>query len=1700
MADDNFLDFYKQNSKPLEALDEETPVVEGVEPASQQEPDPFLDFYKKAKTDTPSRSLWKNVTDYTDASLSTAFNNTSVAMSTLLLEDEFAKIDSLKGEYGYGDFAYDLAKTFLPGSLGLSSVNRSQAFKKFTQSKKVSHEDSYKNNLEYKAQVDEYEKAVMGTFDKNVTAKQKRLQAKFNEKGYNDLSDGVIGGMSSAMTYVPAAIALYATRSPAVLESYIGLMGIQSKGMAFSDAINRGADYTQAMSNSNWSGAIESALGRVGFGPNSQFMKQFISKNDGSFKKMMKQAPINVLTEMGAESATTLLQETSTLLHDIQSDLRIALDNQDNPQYDGPGAGELVMDYLQTTVIAAGVGAGGTLGVTGGVKYTGDSLGKLAKAGIKKGSDYIDAHTKVLSNVEKSQRPLNKLTMDASNNDSFEDFINQDEFIEKIANDIVSLEIDAYDRETKPDRVKFPIMDRPVKARDVLNRMISKDFYRLSELSYALGINPKNMPKNYWSKTGAKDFDELEIHFEEQGFLTPDTISGLNPNKPRDDKTEEVMKLIADNPSNIETIEKRGGFENQYDIAMYTFLKGQKDSLDKKKIANQNKLKELDIEESLNRLEERGEVVQDESGWRIVDNRDSDIVPLDVETTEFTQKDMESIPVDEFVQDQQADQQQEIESGSVVPVIVAPKRIKKNKVADDPDPKDSFEYNDISGMMNFFEGISMKYADKYSHWRKLEKDLLNEIGFDGVEQYLTNAGIDPSKRDWRVGVQSDIYQGPVVETSNVIQQEIIPKLVKHLEENDIDLESFDHFLYNLHATERNNFIKDSNEQELKTLNILSESGKATSKQKQRIEVLKERIESGKGSGISTEDAQDTLREYGVEIMDDGTAVAKGEKGKNFLTGYEDFVTTLLDMKRDAYRESGLVDENQIDDWNDRYKYYVPLKGFAENTLEVDGVSMQKKESTNGLINKSLGTPKTIERAAKGRDSVAASPLTQTLSDVMASKIYAQKNRVHKAAGDMALAFPNSKLWDVKPDNTGKTWGFDANPRLPNTSQISFKSNGKSYSLLLKSKKLSVGLEHMDNSVNEMLYKASRPLVSYLSYMNTSVDPEFVVNNFMRDVQTGYYNLLTERDMKGGRFEGVSTLAREDVAKNFNAKSLFKNMKSYFVYERNRNSKNPMDRESYEYKLIKAFKESGSQTGFLDQKTLEQRQEHMKRLMDMYQGDLKASALRAKDIALDFIEDTNFAVENASRITAFEAYVNAKGGLDKVSQADLDRAAALGKNLTVNFNRGGTSTGKIGSMYLFFNASVQGTMNVFRGMGTKQKQDIFKGIYALGAATTMTNIMSSGEDKEGLYYEKISDFDKMTGIIMMLPNVSQIDGEFVIEKYGISGRGKRYFMIDNNGKKRPVAIKIPLPYGYAFFHNLGRITTEIAMAKGMDNYDRDIGEASLELGQSLISNYSPLGFDNSDNVFKNITKTLTPDSVFKIPAKQITELLVNEDFFGAPIYFQNFPGQNKPSSWHEKNKTVDYLEDFTKFINEETGGTDYAPGKVDIDPSIIQYGFDYMLGGLGRTGRRFIQMATDDKIPLEQKPFVRRLMVTTRDVEDSSKFFDNYTNLISIQSRYNDGKDSKIRDNDDWLEGSDPWAKDLINTKSERLTRARGNKSALNNAIKKVKSFKEQEDKIRNDYYRSDNDKFRELLTKLNLERNDFYQEFNRLVEEAKKQD
>ena len=1636
---------------------------------------------------TPARSVLGTIGAYLDAGASSAWTNASSAMSALLLESEFARVDAAKGQYGYFDMVYDIAKEQLSGN----RVPR-KPFQNYFTSRAISHADKYNTDLDYKKEVDRMEGVLNEALGRTVLAKQKKLQKKFDEKGYNDLNEGVLGGVTSTFQFIPAAIATITTRSPVVLEGYLAMMGLQSKGLTFADNIQRGEDYSTAMSNSNMHGLIESALGRVGFGPNSKYMKAFMEKNDGAFKTMLKQAPKNILVEIGAENATTLLQETSSVLHGIQTEIKVALDNMDNPEYNGPSLGELVADYMATTSIAAAVGSGGTMGVTGALKLTADYASDLASAGIKKGDQFLKEQNRVVQNVEKSQRVLNKFTMDAADANSQLDFANQEDLTEYIAREIVTVDIDTP--APKAPKVQFPRMDRPVTPAQLLNKKLDADMLEATEMALALGSD--KIPVRFLAPkgTGISDMDGVIELLQANGFLP---TFNLDPTQPEPDYREQARDIISRNEPNTKYLEDRAAFEQNFDLAMLDFLKGQKESISAEKIRTKNRLKRDDVEDSLDRLAFKDIIIEDDAGFRMVDSRDAPFVPVDEKSIPVTQDfATEQIPVDEDTAELEMARQE----NKIVEAMLVQKRPKKNKVVDDPDPINSFDYNDLGTMMNFFEGVVNKYADSMTHFRKVTGGLLDQLGLEGVEQRFRDAGIDPTKKDWRPDMQADIFQGKVVETNARIRETILPKLVDHLNKSEITLDEFSHFLMNLHAQERNAQVKINNQKELNKLNRQEEP--LTKRQQKRVTELESKIEKESGSGITNSEAIDVLSEYGIEIMSDGKAIPKNQRGKDLMHGYDNFVNTMLDMKRDAYKRAGLVDESQIDDWNENYRYYVPLKGFAEDTLEIDGVKQERRSSANGLISKQLGTPRVLEKTAKGRESIAADPLLQTISDVVAAEIYAQKNKVYSTAGELALVFPQSQLWDVAKDNgTQNTWGWNTNPRQPNTAQFRFISNGQPHMLTLKKKRLADGLEYLDNSVNETIFKYARNFTSYLSYVNTSIDPEFVMNNFLRDVQTGYFNLITEADMKGGRLEGISELAKKRAAKHYNAKNLYENMKSYYKYERSRKNPTligPLDPQSEKYKLVKAFKEAGAQTGFLDQRTLDQREQDMKYLMDVYEGDAKANIKKGIEATFKYIEDVNFSVENAARLTAFETYINSVGGVDKATQADLDRAASLAKNLTVNFNRGGTSTGALNSLYLFFNASVQGTANVFRGALTPKKMQIFGGLASVAAGATMYNVLGSGEDEDGnLYYEKISDFDKMTGLIVMFPNVGNIDGKFTIEKYGLSGRGKKYFMVDQKGKKRPVGIKIPLPYGYAFFSNLGRITTEIALSKDMDNYDKDLGDAALELGQSLVSNYSPIGFDQSENAWVNLAKTVTPDAFLAKPA---VELLVNEDFFGAPIYFQNFPGQNKPSSWHENNKTSDILEKTTQAINEFTGGTSYAPGKLDVDPAILQYWLNYATGGLGRNLGRIERIAfSEDEAGIEQIPFLRRIMITTRDIQDSSEFFDNYTELKDIQDSYRSGiKDDAKISPDSWLDKNTPWARDFINTDSEALTRRRGNRSALAAIDRKLKEFREEEDEIRTLYYETNKEKYYELLTDLNLRRNVYYKSVNQNIEESKK--
>lgn len=123
---------------------------------------------------------------------------------------------------------------------------------------------------------------------------------------------------------------------------------------------------------------------------------------------------------------------------------------------------------------------------------------------------------------------------------------------------------------------------------------------------------------------------------------------------------------------------------------------------------------------------------------------------------------------------------------------------------------------------------------------------------------------------------------------------------------------------------------------------------------------------------------------------------------------------------------------------------------------------------------------------------------------------------------------------------------------------------------------------------------------------------------------------------------------------------------------------------------------------------------------MAQGTFRGNTEAGLNAVKDFIDDSNAAVENGVRFATF------KVARDKMIENGVPRelavqqAASLAKNLTVNFNRRGQSGNTLNALYLFFNASVQGTANLVRGLNvfnpnsSRTKQAIVFSMIGFGA--------------------------------------------------------------------------------------------------------------------------------------------------------------------------------------------------------------------------------------------------------------------------------------------------------------------------------------------------------------------------------------------------
>lgn len=587
------------------------------------------------------------------------------------------------------------------------------------------------------------------------------------------------------------------------------------------------------------------------------------------------------------------------------------------------------------------------------------------------------------------------------------------------------------------------------------------------------------------------------------------------------------------------------------------------------------------------------------------------------------------------------------------------------------------------------------------------------------------------------GLRQDLFPGRTAERIRQVEDDYVKPIRDAMTESGLTQDKIDDYLTALHAPERNDTIA------------------------QRDPSMTD------GSGMSTAVAR--------------RIVAQADAGPH-AAAYKKIAGLVHQMNRDTLQsqhDAGLISDDTYNELAGRWKHYVPLR----TDMEGDGFNLRPGQGFN-IRGKEF-------QAATGRSSRADSPLAFSIMQAQEKAVRAEKNRVGQSLLKLVQDNPDPDLWTINDQPTVRKPGKNGrvverpDPLFQNADNVvSVKEGGKTHLIEFKGE----AGRHLARAVKRLGTHDGGKLIGILQkpmgvYRNlqTNLNPEFIVPNLIRDMQTAGINLSADqgKGMAVRAIKGIPAAARAafDVIGNHEA--------------------NP---GSAAHDYMREYLKHG---GKVDSYALDDFAATQKKLASLLKDANPTSARRlllAAKWTGRAIDRVNGAVETGTRLSA---YIEARK-----SGMTADRAAQLAKNLTVNFNRKGELGTTFNTLYMFSNASIQGNVRMIRALaGTPRGRRIAAGIFASGLAYRLMLPGLLGKDKEGRdIYDTLPEWEKNNNLLIP------------------TGGGKY--------------VKIPLPYGYNVLFNAG------GLAGDAMNGRTTPGSAAVNLVGNAAEAFSPLGKQGS----------------------------------------------------------------------------------------------------------------------------------------------------------------------------------------------------------------------------------------------------------------
>ena len=698
---------------------------------------------------------------------------------------------------------------------------------------------------------------------------------------------------------------------------------------------------------------------------------------------------------------------------------------------------------------------------------------------------------------------------------------------------------------------------------------------------------------------------------------------------------------------------------------------------------------------------------------------------------------------------------------------------------------------------------------------------------------------------------------------------------------------------------------------------------------------------------------------------------KGTENKESLDAVEKAIADINDFSLKKQKESGLVDEDYVNDQKRRYLNFVPLRDF----MDVSSDDMYDYLTGNAGVG---GNP---VKTAKGRHSEAGPAVAGLINVANRSITAGNRNlalqkmyNIVKAKGINTLANARNR-WIVRDSEDTDKW-HDAEPEIaPDataeqvTTQLEeFERNMKSieeqglarrvdgkrspseYRIMSRTQmdehkiKVAIGgrqyiIDFLGNpraaqAANGMTNPdvsddAGRTLFrtfkNFLASAFTSKNIAFSVANFFRDTEHSnnyvfikeggeYYRRFTERQLNKFKYRSYM-------------KEIFSKLKMF------KEGKLSEDDTFYQ------FMNNGGATGYtFVQSQEEEAEKFVKELVEAKNGNW---GKKMWNRFFDTVEYMGNVSELTNRYIAFLT--------SREMGRSIGRSIEDAKEVTLNFNRKGSGTKtkidgllpkyipsvvEYGQRYiLFFNANVQAKRQLLYMLKENPAKTtgarigraafyrmmipaIFAGVFlpaindiVLPAIYSALGFDDDDDEEKYDYFNKLGDYERTHSINFALPNNA--------------------------------FISIPVSPDIAPFMSIGDVISA-QMQNKRDMTFKDFIEAGTDIISPININYG-----SEDD----INWTASAMSFFPSQMRPIGDIFVNTNFMGQPVYKGGGIGNRQYTPEFKKGmrRTSPALTAWSKFVNDMSGGDDVEKGAMDglfNNPAVMEHLLKGYLGGYG----------------------------------------------------------------------------------------------------------------------------------------------------------